>query len=75
MKKRHKVLDKVVRPDLFSGCSTPEEVKVRFRELAKTMHPDMGGTHEGFLALTKARDEVIVASAGTLAEFFAGIGD
>ena len=32
-------------------------VKKRFRELAKTMHPDTGGSHEEFLALYEVYDE------------------
>jgi DnaJ-class molecular chaperone len=34
-------------------------VKKRFRELAKKMHPDTGGTHEGFIALSQAYENFI----------------
>ena len=37
----------------FNGCRTPEDIKARFRQLAKKLHPDAGGTHEQFIALTE----------------------
>lgn len=57
MKKRRPSTKKVDNP--FAGCYTASEVKARFRELARTAHPDTGGTHEGFLALTAARDRAL----------------
>lgn len=36
-----------------------ETVKKHFRELAKKMHPDTGGTHEEFIALSQAYDNFI----------------
>lgn len=32
----------------FEGCKTIEDVKKRYRELAKKLHPDCGGTEEEF---------------------------
>lgn len=43
------------RPD------TADEVKARFRELAKMAHPDKGGTEEAFMALKAAYEECIRA--------------
>lgn len=34
-------------------------IKKRFRELAKTMHPDTGGSHEDFLALYEVYEKLI----------------
>lgn len=38
---------------------TVEDVKKKYRELAKMMHPDRGGTSEGMSALTAARDAAL----------------
>ena len=38
---------------------TPSDVRRAFRALAKTTHPDQGGTHEGFIALKTAYDETL----------------
>ncbi len=43
--------------DVLGKLGTIEEVDARFRELAKTKHPDQGGDAEGFALLTKARDD------------------
>ena len=32
----------------FEGCSTNEEIKARFKQLAKELHPDCGGDAEAF---------------------------
>ena len=32
----------------FMGCETIEDVKARFKELAKRLHPDNGGNAEEF---------------------------
>lgn len=37
----------------------PEEVRERYRQLAKTMHPDMGGKKEDFLALQRAAEQAM----------------
>ena len=37
----------------------PEEVKERFRQLAKVMHPDAGGTEEDFIKLKDASEKAI----------------
>jgi len=50
------MLDTTTTLDYFSSCGSPAAIKARFKELAKTMHPDAGGTHEGFLKLVAARD-------------------
>jgi hypothetical protein len=38
---------------------TVDEVKERYRELAKIMHPDTGGSEEEFEKLQKAKEEAI----------------
>jgi len=38
----------------FQGCLTPEEVKVRYRELCKVLHPDCGGSNEAFNQMYQA---------------------
>jgi hypothetical protein len=50
--------------ELYPIFNLPENsdidtVKKRFRELAKKMHPDTGGTHEGFIALSQAYENFI----------------
>lgn len=42
-----------LRVDYFQGCADPRK---RFRELAKTLHPDAGGDPEAFLELVRQRD-------------------
>lgn len=37
----------------------PEDVKERYRQLAKTMHPDAGGTEEDFVRLTTATEQAM----------------
>lgn len=39
--------------DYFFGCQTQEEITERFREKAKELHPDLGGTHEEFAELNR----------------------
>lgn len=39
--------------------SDMDTVKSRFRELAKKMHPDTGGSHEEFIALSQAYDNFV----------------
>jgi hypothetical protein len=38
----------------IDGEAGPDEVKRRFRELAKVHHPDRGGKHEDFVAISGA---------------------
>ena len=35
----------------FAGCKTIEDVKKKYRELAKKLHPDCGGNAEAFKAM------------------------
>lgn len=37
----------------------PEDVKERFRQMAKTMHPDVGGTKEDFIKLKDASEKAM----------------
>ena len=37
----------------------PEDVKERYRQLAKTMHPDAGGNDEDFVRLTQASEKAM----------------
>ncbi len=39
--------------------SGPEDIKERFRQLAKTMHPDVGGSEEDFIKLKDASEKAI----------------
>ena len=39
--------------------SDMDTVKSRFRELAKKMHPDTGGSHEEFIALSQAYENIM----------------
>jgi hypothetical protein len=43
---------------------TREAIAAAFRALALKRHPDQGGTHDGFVRLTKARDEALVHTEG-----------
>ncbi|WP_291350399.1 hypothetical protein [Desulfosporosinus sp.] len=36
-----------------------EDIKERFRQLAKTMHPDVGGTEEDFIKLKDASEKAM----------------
>lgn len=40
--------------------TTPESLKAQYRELAKTMHPDMGGTKEAFQELQRQYQEALL---------------
>lgn len=44
--------------DVAPGASR-EAIEAKFRELAKTAHPDLGGTAEEFTRIRKARDEAL----------------
>lgn len=39
--------------------SSEEEIKTRYRNLSKTVHPDMGGSAEDFNNLTKASEQCL----------------
>ena len=39
--------------NLFKTCASWDEAKTLFRKLSKTMHPDLGGTHEQFIELKR----------------------
>ena len=41
----------------ISPDSTLEDVEMAFKEAARTMHPDVGGSHDAMAALTAARDQ------------------
>jgi len=43
----------------FDVLPTGEKVIARYRQLAKAMHPDAGGTEEMFRKLTEAKDQAI----------------
>lgn len=38
----------------FSGCNTIEEVRKRYRDLAKQYHPDLGGDNETMVNINRA---------------------
>lgn len=42
-----------------SGRLSPADIKGAFRKLAQKAHPDLGGNHEQFVRLTKARDALL----------------
>lgn len=46
-----------------SGALDASQVKRAFRRLAQTAHPDLGGSHEQFVRLTRARDALLGALA------------
>jgi hypothetical protein len=58
--------DFLVKLGLALPCS-PEDVKQAYLERAKTMHPDAGGTVEGFVALQEAYEK-----AAEYTRFFSG---
>lgn len=39
--------------------SSEEEIKVRYKNLAKQLHPDMGGNAEDFMKIQKASEDAI----------------
>lgn len=43
----------------FYGCESIEDVKQRYKKLAKTLHPDLGGSHEQFIELKGQYDNII----------------
>lgn len=46
-------------PYYFYDCYTQEEIKDRYRTLVKTLHPDKGGTDEGFRELQEQYESEI----------------
>lgn len=43
----------------FYGCESIEEVKQRFKKLAKTLHPDTGGNTSQFIEMKGQYDNII----------------
>ncbi len=39
--------------------TTLAEIRMRYRELAKSCHPDAGGCHADFLALQQAYEQIV----------------
>ncbi|MHA1137992.1 MAG: J domain-containing protein [Candidatus Thorarchaeota archaeon] len=42
--------------DYFSGCTTQDELRSRYKNLAKTLHPDQGGDGKQFVEMLKQYD-------------------
>jgi DnaJ-class molecular chaperone len=49
--------------DPFSDCIREKEVRVRYRELSRTAHPDAGGDAAEFAELTAQRDAALARIA------------
>ncbi len=43
----------------FNSCKTQEDIKRVYRDLAKKLHPDHGGSKEEMIELTRQYDEMI----------------
>jgi len=43
----------------LEGLLEVTQIKAAFRKIAKTAHPDVGGSHELFVQLTQARDALL----------------
>jgi DnaJ-class molecular chaperone len=43
----------------LAGGENPAEIHMRYRELAKCHHPDVGGRHTDFLALQQAYEQIV----------------
>jgi DnaJ-class molecular chaperone len=49
--------------DPFAGLLRAEEVRARFRELAREAHPDAGGSDAAYAELTLWRDAALIRVA------------
>ena len=47
------------------GALTASQINAAFRQLAKTSHPDAGGSDEIYIRLTEARDALLKAADAT----------
>lgn len=56
----------------FPDCYTADELKDRYRKLAKQLHPDMGGSKEEFQAMVAEYERVlpVMESQPPLPELF-----
>jgi hypothetical protein len=52
-------------PDFFAGCTTPTEVKSRYRHLAMQWHPDRGGDTATMQAINAQYKQVLARMDGT----------
>ncbi|MBS1214232.1 MAG: heat shock protein DnaJ protein [Proteobacteria bacterium] len=43
----------------IDGKLKPSQIKAAFRRLAQKAHPDVGGSHEQFIRITKARNALL----------------
>lgn len=43
----------------LDGALDPARIKAAFRRLAQKVHPDVGGSHEQFVRISKARDVLL----------------
>ncbi len=41
------------------GCAGDAEIHERYKRLAKTAHPDLGGSHQAMMCLNRARDAAL----------------
>jgi hypothetical protein len=48
------------------GDLTASQINAAFRQLAKTSHPDAGGSNENYIRLTEARDALLKAAGATV---------
>jgi len=51
--------------DFFNGCTTIEEIKGRYKLLARKHHPDLGGDAEVMKALNNAYEEALKKCDGS----------
>jgi hypothetical protein len=49
----------------MAGALAPSQINAAFRRLAKTAHPDAGGSDEHYRRIVDARDALIEKSAGS----------
>lgn len=48
----------------LDGALPPTRIKAAFRRKAQKAHPDLGGSHEGFVRVTEARDALLEIHGG-----------